>query len=88
VDMLIKLRARGYRLMIISPDPIAFERAGLQDDETVGLATQIAYAERQLLLTHLRQANIQVVDWNVETPFHQVAHVALSRLPHIRGRAL
>ena len=88
LETLIKLRARGYRLLVISPDPVAFERKGLEDSETVGIATQIAYIERQLLLTSLRQVDIQVVDWDVETPFHQVAHTALSRVatPQQRGR--
>ncbi len=83
-DMLIRLRARGYRLLIISPDPVAFERKGMADSDSVNLATLIAHVERELLLTKLREAEIQVVDWPVEVPFHQVAQVALSRLPFYR----
>jgi uncharacterized protein (DUF58 family) len=88
LETLIRLRARGYRLLVISPDPVAFERKGLPDSEVVGIATQIAYAERQSLLRSLKQADIQVVDWDVATPFHQVAHIALSRaaMPLQRGR--
>jgi uncharacterized protein (DUF58 family) len=93
-EMLIKLRARGYRLLIISPDPVTFEGQGLADnkttasDDVTALATRMARVERALLLTKLRQAEIQVIDWPVEIPFHQVAHTALSRLPFQRGRAL
>lgn len=93
-DMLIKLRARGYRLLIISPDPVSFEGQGLATNQTAAsheataLAMRMARVERALLLTKLRQAEIQVVDWPVEIPFHQVAHTALSRLPFQRGRAL
>ncbi len=86
--MLIRLRARGYRLMIISPDPVAFERQGYEDGDTVTVATHIALIERKLLLSKLRQAEIQVVDWPVDIPFHQIAHVALSRLPFQRGTRL
>lgn len=88
VDMLIRLRARRYRLLIISPDPVSFERRGLPDSQTVAQATQIAYIERQFLLTKLRQAEIRVVDWDVSIPFHQIAHAALSRLPFLRGQTL
>jgi hypothetical protein len=87
-EMLTKLRARGYRLLIISPDPISFEGEWLGNDQATVLASQIARAERQLLFKHLREANIQLVDWDVKIPFHQVAHYALSRLPAQRGRRL
>jgi uncharacterized protein (DUF58 family) len=87
-EMLIKLRARGYRLLIISPDPVSFESQWLEKDDTTAVATQIAHVERQLLFKQLREANIQLVDWNPDLPFHQVAHYALSRLPVQRGQSL
>ncbi len=83
-DMLIKLRARGYRLLVISPDPVAFERKGLAQSAAINLASQIARVERKMLLTRLREAEIQVVDWPVDTPFYQIARAALSRLPFRR----
>jgi len=87
-NMLIRLRARGYRLMVISPDPVAFERQGFGDSDSISLATHIALVERKLLLSRLRQAEIQVVDWPVDIPFHQIAHVALNRLTFQRGANL
>ena len=87
-EMLIKLRARGYRLLVISPDPVSFESEWLESEDAVALATQIARVERRLLFTHLRAANIQLVDWNVKLPFHRVAYDALTRLPVERGRGL
>ncbi len=81
VDMLIRLRARGYRLLVISPDPISYERKTLPDTQNVNLATHIARVERNLILTQLQQAGIQVLDWPIEIPFHQIAHVALNRVP-------
>lgn len=78
-ELLIKLRARGYRLLVISPDPIAFEQQGLGNDQPARLASRLARLERELLLRQLRQAGIRVVNWQVETPFQQVAHTALSR---------
>jgi uncharacterized protein (DUF58 family) len=78
-EILITLRARGYRLLIISPDPVSFERKGLPTSREIELATRLARLERELLLNKLRQASIQVIDWQVETPFSQVAHRAFSR---------
>ena len=79
-QMLIKLRARGYHLLIISPNPITFEQTRLKPSQTVALATRLANLERRLLLHKLRQAGIRVVDWPVESPFPEVAHTALSRM--------
>ena len=87
-DTLIKLRARGYQLLVISPNPVSFERMGLIDSPAVALATRVAGVERELLLRKLRQAEIQVVDWSIETPFYQIAHIALSYLPFQRGQTL
>ena len=81
-EVLITLRARGYRLLVISPDPIPFERQRLAESEAVAVAARLANLERQLLLARLRQADIRVVDWPVETPFEYAAHAALSRMQY------
>jgi uncharacterized protein (DUF58 family) len=80
-ETLIRLRARGYRLMVISPDPISFEQQKLGTSQMAALATQLARLERDLILRKLLHAEIQVVDWPVEIPFYQIAHQALSRMP-------
>lgn len=79
LDMLIKLRAQGYPLLIISPDPVSFEQKTLPMGEEIELAARIARLERQLLLHRLRQAGVHIVDWNVEAPFHHTVHAALGR---------
>jgi len=82
---LIRLRAHGYEVLIISPDPIAFESKGLRVDakhaEHVAIATRFARLERAILLRRLRQAGIQVVDWPVERPLDQAVLTTLGRLP-------
>jgi uncharacterized protein (DUF58 family) len=80
-DMLIRLRARRYELLIISPNPIAFEQHTLGAEPTVALGARVAGLERAVLLRGLRQAGVTVVDWDVAQPFQQVAAVALSRAP-------
>ena len=80
VMVLTRLRARGYHLLVISPDPIAFERSSLPTSGAVQLATRLAQLERTLLLGHLRQAAIRVLDWPVEIPFEQAAQAGLSQV--------
>ena len=78
---LIRLRAHGYELLIISPDPIAFERASAQADATLALGARIAQRERAILLQRLRQAGAQIVDWPVEKPLDQAVLASLGRVP-------
>ncbi len=79
--MLSALRARGYAVWVVSPDPISLETKRLRPSRDVELAARIARLERGLLLRALRQAGILALDWDVETPFHHVAQVALRRSP-------
>jgi len=79
---LVRLRARGYELMVISPDPVAFEAQALESSPTVSLATRIAHMERAWLLRRLQRAGIRTVDWRVGTSLDRVLHASLSRQPH------
>jgi uncharacterized protein (DUF58 family) len=72
LETLIHLRARGYQIMVISPDPVAFELAYLPIALSVELAARVVRMERILLLKKLQRAGIQVLDWNVAHPFDQV----------------
>lgn len=81
VGMLAGLRARGYQLLVISPDPISFEQRGLREQGEAEAAARIARLERALLLQRCRRTGVTVVDWPIEVPFQQVAEAALSRPP-------
>ena len=85
LPVLIHLRARGYALLVISPDAVAFELASLDSaDPAVLLATRLARIERALMLHKLRQAGVQILDWNINTPLEIALHTALSRgIPHM-----
>jgi hypothetical protein len=65
--------------MIISPDPVSFEARGLGERDSVKLAARMARLEREIMLRRVRSLGVQVVDWNVATPFDQAARAALSR---------
>lgn len=80
LPVLIHLMARGYALMVISPDPVTFESAGFDmNDGMIALAARLARIERTLMLHKLRQAGIQVLNWDVNLPLDGAIHIALSR---------
>lgn len=81
LETLVRLRAHGYALAIISPDPIAYERKKLNRSREVELAARIVRLERELLLRKLRGTGIHVFDWNVDVPFRHAAHRALRHAP-------
>jgi uncharacterized protein (DUF58 family) len=78
LDVLLRFRAQGYAVLVISPDPIAFEVAHLPGTAAVRLAARVARLERVVLLRQLGQAGIRVLDWNLAIPFDR-AVVALRR---------
>jgi uncharacterized protein (DUF58 family) len=80
-SMLIRLRAQGYQVLVISPDPVSYEAGALGDREDAELAARIARLERELQLRYLRRAGVQVVDWQVDQPFDRVIHATLARTP-------
>ncbi|MBN1668828.1 MAG: DUF58 domain-containing protein, partial [Anaerolineales bacterium] len=80
-DILMKLRARDYQLLVVSPDPIRLEQSSLPDKPAVQQATRILAMERELTLQRLRRAGIQVINWDVAMPFDLVVRQHLTRPP-------
>ncbi len=63
-----QLRAQGYQVMVISPDPVSLELNYLGRTPEVEMATRIVLMERALLLQKVRRAGVQVLDWNINQP--------------------
>jgi hypothetical protein len=63
---ILHMHAHGYEVLVISPDPVAFEANVF--GPRAALAVRIARIERQALLQRLYLAGVRVVNWNVETP--------------------
>lgn len=78
---LIQLRARGYAVLAISPDPVAFEQRSLPVKPSSQLAGRLAALERRLLINRLEDAGVLVLDWQVEKPFAEAVVAGLGRLP-------
>jgi uncharacterized protein (DUF58 family) len=88
--ILIHLRARGYQVLVISANPVAFEKADPRRIAPNELAFRLATLERTLLITKLMHAGVQILDWDVSTPFDQAvitAELQLSRAQAI-GRIM
>jgi hypothetical protein len=76
---LISLRAHGYPLLIISPDPIDFECKLIEKDEITTQAARIARLEREFMLSKIRQTGARLFEWQVDQPFHLLANAMLAR---------
>lgn len=79
---LIRLRAQGYDVLVVSPDPVRFELSYLPAaDADVDLAGRVLRMERLVLLQRLQRANIHVIDWDVKEPFDLVVKRRFGRTP-------
>ena len=84
VEDLAGLRARGYELLIVAMDSVAFELQGLPVDRKTDLAVRLAQLERAQLYRQLQQAGARLFAWQVDTPFIEAGHRGLGALPHWR----
>jgi uncharacterized protein (DUF58 family) len=78
---LLQLRANGYQVLTVAPDPVSFELSFLPKRMEVDLAARVIRMERDLLLRKLRRAGVQVLDWDITHPFDQLVQRELSRIP-------
>jgi uncharacterized protein (DUF58 family) len=77
--LFLRLRAYGYQVLLVSPDPIDFARPTLAEDLTNRLAVRTARLERRLLLNNIVQLQIPVIDWRVSQSLFPLVRNALTR---------
>jgi uncharacterized protein (DUF58 family) len=77
--LFLRLRAYGYQVLLVSPDPIDFAYPTLSEDVTNHLAVRTARLERRLRLNNISQLQIPVVDWRVSQPLFPLVRNALTR---------
>lgn len=70
LELLVQLRASGYAVLVVSPDPLHGERLETPDPENADfvLAERLARIERAMLLQRLSRAGVQTVPWRVDQP--------------------
>jgi uncharacterized protein (DUF58 family) len=78
---LVQLRAQGYQVLVVSPNPVKFELSYLPGNSNIDLAGRVIHMERTLLLKRIQRASIQVLDWDVAEPFDLVVKRKLSHPP-------
>ncbi len=84
--MLFRLRARGYGVLVVSPNAVEFEAHLLDQRQQPAhsLALRLARLERQQFLRQLRQAGITTIDWLVNESLDEALQVALGQNSHSR----
>jgi uncharacterized protein (DUF58 family) len=78
-SLFLRLRAYGYQVLLISPDPIDFASPTLAQDATNCLAIRAARLERRLRLNDITHLKIPVIDWRVSQPLFPLVRNALTR---------
>lgn len=84
---LLKLRARGYQVLVVSPDPVALEADLLEDQDELALALRLARLERRQLMAQLMRGGIRVCEWDTRLPFAEVVQQTFGQ-PAARALAL
>ena len=72
-----RLRAYGYQVLLISPDPLAYARPILPTDRDSQLATRLTRLARQIEINQITQLWIPVIDWQVNQPLAPLVRNAL-----------
>lgn len=74
-----RLRAYGYQVLLVSPDPIDFAYPTLAQDTTTRLAIRAARLARRLQLNDISQLQVPVIDWKISQPLFPLVRNALTR---------
>ena len=74
-----QLRAYGYQILLISPDPISFTALHSPPDNVLELALRAARIERYAYLKQLLRLGVKVVDWQVDRSLNETFHTIFSK---------
>jgi len=80
VPVLTSIRARGYQVMIISPDPISLQLEAMPKTEAATIGARLAQIERKILFNRLTQMGCVVLNWDVAIPFDQAMREGLNKI--------
>lgn len=81
VGTLVRLRAMGYQVIAVVPDPVRYEMKHLRDTPSTRLAGRIVGLQRRLMLRRLERSGVHLISWDVDLPFEHIVAAALSRPP-------
>jgi len=72
-----RLRAYGYQVLLVSPDPVDYAWRMLPSDPTTRLAARLTQVERHLEMGKITRLWIPVIDWQVSQPLAPLVRLAL-----------
>jgi uncharacterized protein (DUF58 family) len=78
VPAFMQLRACGYEVLVVTPDPVEYESQYLAVKGE--LSWEVARVERALMLRKLQRMGIRILDWQVTQPFEPLVRATLSRV--------
>jgi uncharacterized protein (DUF58 family) len=81
-----RLRAAGYPLLLLSPDPVLYASPLTGTDRASALAARAASLERRLQLSQLARLGVLVVDWPVSQPLSERLRAVLMGATARMGR--
>lgn len=79
------LRALGYDVLLISPDPVDYAARTLPPAETNSLAIRAARIERVARLKRLLKIGVEVIDWQATKPLDVILQESAKRMIHRRS---
>ena len=80
-----RLRAFGYDVLLISPDPVDFAARMLPLTEVNTLAFRAARVERVIQLKRLLKLGVNVIDWQVNQPLEKIVRRTARHFNHRRN---
>ncbi len=79
LEVYARLRAYGYDVLLISPDPVSYSARLLPVTDRSKFALRAARVERVTLLKRLLKMGVSVVDWQVEQPLDTLLNSSIRR---------
>jgi len=84
-DTYAQLRACGYDVLLISPDPVDFNFRMLPQSEINTLAFRAARVERVIQLKRLLKMGVNIIDWQVNKPLEPLIRDASKQMRKTRN---
>ena len=75
----LRLRAAGYQVLLISPDPLDLAYPAPPQELAGRLAVRTIAIMRKLRLNSIAQLQIPVIDWQIDRPLYPLVRNALTR---------
>jgi hypothetical protein len=80
-----RLRAFGYEVLLMSPDPVDYIARRLPQNEMNALAIRAARIERAIQLKRLLKLGIEVINWQISNPLDAIIQASARHMSRRRN---